>query len=387
MKILYLVWESLGGKHLLNALKKKEYDVILYPFFKEEGIRQNAEFATKLTTKLIAGGYDYVFSFNYFPMVAVSCKACKVTYVSWVYDNPCIELYSETIKFETNRVCMFDSAEYEKFINLGIETVHYLPLASAPDYYMDKINSASGTGRYLCDIAFVGATKKEAIQSKFSRFDSLDDYTKGFLDGLIRSQKSIYGYNFLEESIPTDILANLKKVFPVNADNNCFFTDRWFFTNYYLYELLTGEERSEILTALSELYDVNIYTLQPTPTMPKVRNMGEVNYYDEAPLAYHSAKINLNITLKSIAKGIPLRALDIMGSGGFLLTNYQEDMLKFLTPGDDFIYYDSFESLMDKVDYYLSHDKERSEIAENGYRKICEAHTYEHRVDDLFPVK
>ena len=69
------------------------------------------------------------------------------------------------------------------------------------------------------------------------------------------------------------------------------------------------------------------------------------------------------------------------------MTNYQEDMLKFFTPDEDFVYYDSYESLMDKVDYYLSHEKERRDIAENGYRKICKAHTYEHRVDELFPIK
>ena len=37
---------------------------------------------------------------------------------------------------------------------------------------------------------------------------------------------------------------------------------------------------------------------------------------------FANSKVNLNITLRNIKTGIPLRALDIMGAGGFLLTNY-----------------------------------------------------------------
>ena len=81
--------------------------------------------------------------------------------------------------------------------------------------------------------------------------------------------------------------------------------------------------------------------------------------------------------------GIPLRAFEIMGSGGFLASNYQEDFLEFFRPDEDFICYMSLEELMDKVEYYMAHEKERLEIAENGYRKVKMAHTYKQRVDNI----
>ena len=38
---------------------------------------------------------------------------------------------------------------------------------------------------------------------------------------------------------------------------------------------------------------------------------------------------------------------------------------------------------MDKVEYYMVHEKERLEIAENGYRKVKMEHTYKQRVDNI----
>ena len=104
----------------------------------------------------------------------------------------------------------------------------------------------------------------------------------------------------------------------------------------------------------------------------------------EAPLCYAGAKINLNISLRSIVNGIPLRCFDIMGCGGFLLSSYQADSLSFFTPDEDFVYYDSYEDLMTKCEYYLSHEKERLEIARNALEKVKQYHTYDVRIDEMF---
>ena len=68
----------------------------------------------------------------------------------------------------------------------------------------------------------------------------------------------------------------------------------------------------------------------PTPELPNVINMGSVDYYDMMPYVFKCSDINLNITLRSIKTGIPLRAMDIMGAGGFLMSNYQVDLTGIL---------------------------------------------------------
>ncbi len=382
MKILFLVWDSLGGLHLIKALEKAGHEVILFPFSKDLAAKRDEKYTYTITEEILKKTVDRVFTFNFFPIVAIACKACGIPYVSWVYDNPCIDLYSETIKYETNRTFLFDSQEVEKLNALGVTTVQYLPLATSPDFYKDQIEKCGDSSKYACDIAFVGATKTES-DSMFKQFDQLDSYTKGYLDSLINAQKQIYGYNFIEQLLTPEIIQKLKAVYPIHLGNDYFATENWLFANYYLHQKVTGIERFEILNMLSSQHDVNLYTLEPTPFLPKVHNLGQVNYYEEAPLAFYNAKINLNITLKSITSGIPLRALDIMGAGGFLLTNYQGDFLRHFVPDQDFVFYDSYEDLLEKTEYYLSHEKERIEIAKNGYEKVCASHTYGDRICEL----
>ena len=101
------------------------------------------------------------------------------------------------------------------------------------------------------------------------------------------------------------------------------------------------------------------------------------------PLVFKRSKINLNITLRSIRSGIPLRVFDIMGAGGFLLSNYQADFQDLFVPDEDFVYYESKEDLLRKVGYYLNHEDERKAIARNGHEKIAAKHTYRHRVKEM----
>ena len=93
--------------------------------------------------------------------------------------------------------------------------------------------------------------------------------------------------------------------------------------------------------------------------------MGPVDYYSTMPLVFRHSRINLNITLKSIRTGVPLRCMDIMGSGGFLLTNFQSDLLDLFVPDEDFVFYESETDFIDKIRYYLSHEASRQQIIAN----------------------
>ncbi|MBQ3797454.1 MAG: glycosyltransferase [Butyrivibrio sp.] len=382
MKVLFLEWDSLCKGFMKKALKKKGYEVVLFPFPRDtEDTKRSEKLTLSITEELLKGGYDFLFSFNYFPVAAIAAKACKVTYVSWVYDSPFIQLYSETIKYETNRVFIFDSGEYLRLKSLGVNTVHFLPMAAPAEYYQELISNTADKSKYKSDITFVGSTYTEMSHYKFHYLDDLDEYTKGYLNGAIHAQKSVYGMNFIESILTPEIVENMRKVCPLYNSGDGFETVEWIFATYFIDQKITAIERAEILNMLSKEHQVNLYTPEPTPTLPNVRNLGEVNPYTEAPLVFNSSKINLNISLRSILNGIPLRAMDIMGSKGFLLTNYQSDFLEFFSPGEDFVYYESYENLMEKTDYYLSHDKERMEIADNGFEKIKKSHSYEDRID------
>ena len=94
------------------------------------------------------------------------------------------------------------------------------------------------------------------------------------------------------------------------------------------------------------------------------------------PRIFKCSKINLNITMRGIQSGSSLRNQDIMAAGGFLLSNYQSDLADMYNDGEDLVMYYTRQDLADKIEYYLSHDKEREEIADNGRRKTLENNSY-----------
>ncbi len=83
---------------------------------------------------------------------------------------------------------------------------------------------------------------------------------------------------------------------------------------------------------------------------------------------------------------MPLRALDIMGCGGFLLTNFQSDFLEYFEPGVDFVYYENMEDMERLAEYYLEHEEKRKQIASNGYQKVKELLSYERQVSKLLEM-
>ena len=75
-----------------------------------------------------------------------------------------------------------------------------------------------------------------------------------------------------------------------------------------------------------------------------------------------------------------------MGNKGFLLSNYQADYEEYFKNEEDYVFYADYEDMERKVEYYLTHEKERNEIAENGYRKVKNQHTYKNRIDTILEI-
>ena len=111
---------------------------------------------------------------------------------------------------------------------------------------------------------------------------------------------------------------------------------------------------------------------------------GSAGYFDEMPKVFKLSKINLNISLKCIQSGIPLRALDILASGGFLLSNYQPELAEYFTDGEDLVLYYSMEDAWQKCEYYLKHEDERKAIAANGREKAKAFFSYEKKLQEMF---
>lgn len=385
--VLFLVWKSFGNEFMEKCLQDEGYEVVSFDFPREsEDVRGSAALTEEIARKIFEVRPQFVFSFNYFPVAAIACKACRTKYVSWVYDSPHVLMYSQTALYDTNRIFVFDSYEVERLRMLGVKCVYYLPMGAAVQHYDSFLPDEKAHARYDSEITFVGSMYGEKQQYLFRYLEDVDEYTKGYLDALMLTQKSLYGIDILEPGLTPQIVENMQKVCPVHANGDGMETAEWTFANYFLARKVTQMERRELLEALSQVHEVNLFTPQETPFLPRVHNRGKIDYYTDMPYAFKCAKINLNISLRSIHTGMPLRALDILGCGGFLLTNYQPDFEEYFTAGEDYVYYDSREDLLALVDYYLAHDEERKQIAANGYRKAKEKLSYRGQVEKMLDL-
>ena len=130
MKILMLEWKSFGNEDIAAAFKELGHEVKAVPFSNKE-LHHDEEEEKKLVSMIREFSPDFLFSFNYFPIVSLACKKADMRYVCWVYDSPYVMLYSYTIAYPGNYVFVFDKEVYFEFHNAGINTIYYLPSISA----------------------------------------------------------------------------------------------------------------------------------------------------------------------------------------------------------------------------------------------------------------
>ncbi|MCR5785758.1 MAG: glycosyltransferase [Eubacterium sp.] len=381
MNILIMDWGAFGKESAIKAFEELGHKVFRF-FHKDYLERRSDDFMNAFKSFITDNNIDFCFSFNFYPILAESCKENNLKYISFVYDSPHVNIFSYTVTYPTNYVFLFDSDLCTTFNNGGIKNIYYSPLA-ADIFTPQKLDPDSvWTKRLYAKVSFVGALYNED-HNFFERLKGISDYTKGYLDGIMKAQLKIYGYNFIEELLTKPIIDDLQKACPYTPSFDGAQTLEYVFANYFIDRKLTELERKDLLSAVAAKFPLNIYTLDIDATIPNAVNLGAVDYYKEMPYVFYNSKINLNISLRSITAGIPLRAMDIMAAGGFLLTNYQPDLLRHFVPGEDFVYFESKKDLLEKIDYYLKHEDERKAIARHGQETIAAHHTYKHRLKEI----
>ena len=387
MKIIFVEWYSYGNQDIIDAFREFGHEVVNVKL-NQDKTRDDEEEINRLKTEFEKANGDLIFSFNYWPAVSLAAKELDMTYVSWVYDSPHAVMYSYTIIYPKNYVFCFDKQLVNKFRSSGITTVYYLPLAANPDR-LSKLNDFkmfnSTKWALKKSISFVGSlyTTTNGDNPFFERLEGINDYTRGYINGLMEAQRKVYGYNFVEDLLPKHVIDEMRRVLPMSPNPKGVESVEYLFAQYVINRQITHLDRMEIVEKISNRFGMDLYTRDEDFALPGLINHGRIDNYAMAPYVFKKSKINLNITLRSILSGIPLRAFEIIGAGGFLLTNYQPDFDDCFVAGEDYVFYESIDDLLDKCRYYLDHDSERKAIAENGLNRIRENHTYVHRVEQI----
>ena len=65
------------------------------------------------------------------------------------------------------------------------------------------------------------------------------------------------------------------------------------------------------------------------------------------------------------------------------MSNFQSGFLDLFIPEEDFVFFENKEDMLQKIGYYLTHEKERQAIAKSGHDKVAACHTYRHRIREM----
>lgn len=332
---------------------------------------------------------DFVFSINFYPALSEVCNIFHLPYLCWIVDSPVMELYTISIQNPWNRVFLFDKAIYDEISPLNPDCIFYLPLATnvAQKTALISGTSADVQKRFSAQVSFIGSLYTE--KCAYDRLDTTaSPYLTGYLNGLMEAQLKVYGYYFIEDILPDRIVTDFVSHFPgfYHLPMESFLTDKRTLAQLYIGTKITVMERDRLMRRLSQHFPVTIYTASDTSAYPGLVNKGLAKTLTEMPLIFYGSEVNLNITAKSIRSGLPLRIWDILGSCGFCLTNYQDEIPELLQIGEHLDVYSGFDELEDKISYYLEHPSIRKDIAESGYEFVKKYHTYPVRLEKMLAL-
>ena len=377
--LLYDFLNSYIQPDLVFFLEKSGHKCNNISYRKELDKYNDDAFMTQMEKDVSAGSYDLVLTTNFWPVVSKVCKKCDLKYVSWFFDSPPNLPTAECMDYSCNKIYFFTKADYETYKAMGLDNVYYLPLA----VNTERLSCVKADySKYGAEISFVGRLYESMLPSLMSH---MDDYQKGFLDAVVRAQLQLYGGYIVDDVVTEEFTESVRIRYKSLSDKAIQVTKKELC--YAVGSHVTHLERLTLLKILSRNHHMVLYTYKLSDELKKtlkdVDYRGTVNYLTEMPQVFKASKINLCPVIKVNKSGIPLRALDVMGCGGFLLSSYQPELYEYFVDGQECVMYSSIEDAVAKTDFYLSNDDLRKAIAAAGFEKIKDHFRYEDRIEIL----
>lgn len=352
------------------------------PFDPNHSIESQNEHLRK---QLSTHSYDCAISYLFLPAVSDICAEWSIPYISWTYDSPLTALFTQSIFHNTNYTFIFDKMQCKRLTDAGAPHIYHMPLAVNLERTGCLDITSEDEKLFSHDISFVGGLYEN---------NTYNTLIQAFPEQLQLKLKLYLMQNMCHweaprnwPELPQDCVDFLFSQADISSWNQTsLLSDSIYLGLLFFPRKLAELERITVLNTLAQDFDVHLYTKSPTDFLQNVTTHTSVDYYTVMNKIFYLSKINLNITLSSIETGVPQRILDIMGCGGFVLTNYQEELEDLFVIGKEIEVFRNIEEMREKCAYYLTHEKERLTIAMNGYKKVRDFFSYQHQLQKIISI-
>lgn len=386
--VVQALWMQESATDIAETLRKLGYEAEEYPVLLEMASYLSDDEVGGLMTYVEEHRVQAVVSIYFVMNAALAAYKSGIKYISILWDAPYMEVYNPLGRIDNVWISTFDRLDRERFREYGIPHALYQPLSVNKEKVMAWNREIQKTlqGHYIHEICFVGnlygsnSYKDDLayIPTELRYyFNSIFEEAAFKWDGVNR----VYGKTGAE------LIEYIKRISPqFSIPNRQDVEDVRYFECYDLIREIANIERIAVLNLLAEDHSVHLYTSDHKTAREKLQGVEigpRVEYGKAASLVYAGSRINLNISLKGIEGGTPQRIMDIMGAGGFVLSTYCEETAELFEEDREIVMFRTPEELAEKADYYLTHDREREQIARRGYEKVLGCYTYENKIKEL----
>ena len=147
-----------------------------------------------------------------------------------------------------------------------------------------------------------------------------------------------------------------------------------------------SEERADIIRQIADAgIWVDVFGNDPWSMLKhaNVRYHGFASNRTDCPNIYRQSTINLNITSEQLLSALPVRIFDVLGCGGFLMTDWRADIDRLFSPGRELVVYEDVSDLIKKIHYYLKNPQERQQLAASGKKRVINEYTFQRIVPTI----
>lgn len=383
MKILYVFGMS-ESENIVETLQKMGYDVMKYPKVMENSTMIKDEI-DEVVDYIKEQKITHLMSIHLIFSIAVAAYWSDIKYIPVIWDAPYLKAYTVMGKLDNIWYSSFDKLDCQRMREEGCPHVLYQPLSVNKENVLKWNSKARVNGKYISDISFVASLyEKNDYDYNLDKIPSnMQEYFRSIFE---EAAFKWDGINRIYGQTGKEIIEYMNLVSPeFKFENPYDIEDVRYFEVAYLIRKLANIERVCVLNMLAENHQVFLYTASEVEAglLPNVTVRPPVAAGEVSSFVFAGSKINLNISLKGIEGGTPQRIMDVLGAGGFVLTNYCQETAELFEEDKEIVMFKSPEELVEKVDYYLLHDKEREQIARAGHRKVMECYTYENKLKQL----
>jgi spore maturation protein CgeB len=298
-----------------------------------------------------------------------------IPYITWFVDRPRAADFGGKYSLKNSHFFLFDQFYLPVMTKAGFSQVHYLPLATDPDRFR-PLEDVEKEDR----VCFIGELDYKTIQYLARNIDAMvegaDENFYACVEQAIRAQLERPG-----EDTWVIVSETLKEGGIDTGEFPQVFRD--------ILEGFVEREaglrlRMETMKAVSQQYPVAVYGEPLWQEVVGDGYRGRVSYRnDDIVRVYNRYPVHINLSRFQLRSAINQRPFDVSACGGFLLTDYRDDIRKLFAP-DEIVVFRSTDELLTKVRIFSENEGLRGDYARKARERVLAEHTYGHRVDEIF---